>query len=489
MDFDDSEFDNFIQIGKGSYGTVFGNQTIVFKLMNLIMIDNDNQFAFIDNNIRELVLYKTIHYKNIIKDPNVNYTYSLIPDKKPSSIPFYQDILVKKSNHTVKLVMKNHGIPLNKFNINQSTISSKKLNLSIIKIDFLNVLIHQIGNAILYLHESNFSHGDLKPNNILCNFNNHKLTFNLIDFGSVCFNHTDKIYYKFHRTTILYCSPEECEIDHKYYKENDIWSFGCIIYEMFTGSTFLKDLLIQLKQQELFYDIYVHYSKQEYYETLYNIFMSTSQDIIDNLIKERIDDQLVRDKVLKCLIIDRTKRITIDKLINKELKNDVKHDLYTIEYNSIKKNSYLLLRPQCIEIAKKICDKKWLGNPYVYGHSIMLFDRFLIRTVQYTKENYDLVLVLLLCITLSTIVLNCEIVKSTDIIEEYHEFTKVSLSESEILQTFYLLVEKFDFLFFNYSFDLYFKDKSFETIVEITKKYILSNNTTYGLIEYTKNIN
>ena len=95
MDFDDSEFDNFIQIGKGSYGTVFGNQTIVFKLMNLIMIDNDNQFAFIDNNIRELVLYKTIHYKNIIKDPNVNYTYSLIPDKKPSSIPFYQDILIK----------------------------------------------------------------------------------------------------------------------------------------------------------------------------------------------------------------------------------------------------------------------------------------------------------------------------------------------------------------------------------------------------------
>ena len=46
MDFDDSEFDNFIQIGKGSYGTVFGNQNKVFKLMNLIMIDNDKHFAF-----------------------------------------------------------------------------------------------------------------------------------------------------------------------------------------------------------------------------------------------------------------------------------------------------------------------------------------------------------------------------------------------------------------------------------------------------------
>ena len=60
MDFDESDFNNFIQIGKGSYGTVFGNQNIVFKLINLIAIDNDNHFAFIDNNIRELVFYKTI---------------------------------------------------------------------------------------------------------------------------------------------------------------------------------------------------------------------------------------------------------------------------------------------------------------------------------------------------------------------------------------------------------------------------------------------
>jgi len=489
MDFDDSEFDKFVQIGKGSYGTVFGNQNIVFKLMNLIMIDNDNHFAFIDNNIRELVFYKTIYYKNVVKDPNKNYTYSLILDKKPNSIQFHQDMLIKKNNHTVKLIMKNHGIPLTKFIVHQNIIENKKLKISIIKIDFLNVLIHQIGNAISYLHHSNFSHGDLKPNNILCNFNNNKLSFNLIDFGSICFNHTDKIYYKFHRTTILYCSPEECEIDHKYYKENDIWSFGCIIYELYTGSMFLKDLLILLKQQELFYDVYVNYSKQEYYETLYQLYKSTPQETIDKLIKDQINDQLVREKVLNCLIIDRTKRVTIDSLIKKETQQHTKYDLYIIEYNSIKKNSYLTLRPECIEIAKKICDKKWLGNPYVYGHSIMLFDRFLIRTVQYVNERYDIILVLLLCITLSTIVLNCEIVKSTDIMEEYYEITKLTLHESEILQTFYLLSEKFDFLFFNYSFDLYFKDKNFETIVDITKKYLLSNNTTYGLIEHTKNIN
>lgn len=489
MDFDDSEFNNFVQIGKGSYGTVFGNQNIVFKLINLIAIDNDQHFAFIDNNIRELVFYKTIYYKNIIKDSNKNYTYSLIPDKKPNSTTVHENILLRKDNHTVKLVMKNLGIPLNKLSINPDTIVSSKLKLSIIKIDFINVLIHQIGNALLYLHTSNFSHGDLKPNNILCNFNNYKLNFNLIDFGSICFNHTNKMHYKFHRTTILYCSPEECSLEHYYYKENDIWSFGCIIYEMYTGSIFLKDLLISLKKTELYYDIYVKYSKEEYYDELYKLFMSISQDIIDKLIKENISDKLIQDKVLKCLVIDYTKRTNINTLINKDISNKVYHDLHTIEYNSIKKNTYISLRPECIIIAKKICNKKWLGNQYVYGHSIMLLDRFLVRTVQNKNESYDILLILLLCITISTLILNCEIVKSTDIIDEYYELTNVTIHEREILKTFYILIEKFDFLFFNYSFDLYFQDKDFDTIVGITEKYILSNNTTHGLIEHVKNIN
>ena len=489
MDFDESDFNNFIQIGKGSYGTVFGNQNIVFKLINLIAIDNDNHFAFIDNNIRELVFYKTIYYKNIIKDPNKNYTYSLIPDKKPHSISYHENILLSKDHHTSKLIMKNLGIPLNKLSINPETISSSKLKLSILKIDFLNVLIHQIGNALLYLHSSNFSHGDLKPNNILCNFDNYKLNFHLIDFGSICFNHSTKKHYKFHRTTILYCSPEECSLDHSYYKENDIWSFGCIIYELYTGTSFIKDLLIILKKTELYYDIYVKYSKEEYYDALYKLFMSTSQHIIDNLIKSQISDQLIQEKVLKCLVIDYTNRISIQELINKEINNNTLHDLHIIEYNSIKKNTYILLRPKCIIIAKKICNKKWLGNHYVYGHSIMLLDRFLVRTLQSKNEKYDIFLILLLCITVSTIVLNCEIVKSTDIIEEYNELTNITINEREILKTFYILVEKFDFLFFNYSFDLYFQDKDFDTIVEITEKYILSNNTTNGLIEHTKNIN
>ena len=128
----------------------------------------------------------------------------------------------------------------------------------------------------------------------------------------------------------------------------------------------------------------------------------------------------------------------------------------------------------------------------MYGHSIMLFDRFLIRFLQAPDEKYDMLLVLLLCITMSTIVLNCELVKSTDIIEEYYDAIKKSVSNEKILEYFYILIEKFDFLFFNYSFDLHYPqmhEKNFEKIVETCKKYILSNNTTHSLIQHVKNIN
>jgi serine/threonine protein kinase len=325
MDFDESDFNNFIQIGKGSYGTVFGNQNIVFKLINLIAIDNDNHFAFIDNNIRELVFYKTIYYKNIIKDPNKNYTYSLIPDKKPHSISYHEHILLSKDNHTSKLIMKNLGIPLNKLSINPDTISSSKLKLSILKIDFLNVLIHQIGNALLYLHSSNFSHGDLKPNNILCNFDNYKLNFHLIDFGSICFNHSTKKHYKFHRTTILYCSPEECSLDHSYYKENDIWSFGCIIYELYTGTSFIKDLL--KKDEGLTDQDAVPEAKLNAKSKLGDIWLlgkhklmcgdSTTQDVL-NLFKEQKADLYLTDPPYNVNYEGKTK----DKLTIKNDKQD-----------------------------------------------------------------------------------------------------------------------------------------------------------------------
>jgi serine/threonine protein kinase len=492
MEIDDTFFKDFILIGQGSYGTVFGNKNTIYKQMDLLYFDQqDKHFTFIDNNIREIVFYKIIKYKYLLKDSNKNYTYNIIPNTKPSSIPMFDNLIIDKTKHTAKLIMSNNGISLSKIIIKHNSIEYKPMNMYIDKMFFFNNFIQDIGQSLLYLHHSGFSHGDLKLNNILFTYDN-TLKFTLIDYGSVCYNHIKHYNYKFKRSTILYCSPEECKPNNNYYQENDIWAFGCVLYEIYTGNKFIKDLLTFIKAEHILDKIFVKHTKEEHYNMIYDIFKKTEQYIIDRLLHYNIYNEKAKTLILKCLQIDYKHRITISEILNIKLTNDEFISSNLIDYDSIKKNKYVKLRQSCLVIAKNICNKKWLGNRYIYGHSIMLFDRFIIRSLQIEEENFDILLILLLCITLSNIILNCEIVKSIDIIEEYQAVSNVPLQNEDIINYFYMFIEKFDFLFFNYSFDLHLKelyDQNFNQIFEMTKKYILSNNTTKALIEEYKNIN
>jgi serine/threonine protein kinase len=492
MEIDDNFFKDFTPIGQGSYGTVFGNKSTVYKQMDLLYIDQQNKhFTFIDNNIREIVFYKIIKYKYLLKDSNKNYTYNIIPNTKPTSIPMFDNLILDKNKHIAKLIMSNNGISLSKINVKHNSVEYKPMNMNVEKIDFFNIFVQDVGQSLLYLHHSGFSHGDLKLNNILFTYDIIP-KFTLIDYGSVCYNHIKHYNYKFKRSTILYCSPEECKPNNNYYQENDIWAFGCVLYEIYTGNKFIKDFLTFIKADYIINKIFEKHTKEEHYNMLYDVFNRTEQYVIDRLLQYNIKHEQSRKIIVRCLIINYKNRTTISDILNIKFSNDEFISSSLIEYDVIKKNKYVKLRQSCLVIAKNICNKKWLGNRYIYGHSIMLFDRFLIRSLQFEEEKLDILLILLLCITISNIILNCEIVKSTDIIEEYQTVSNVSLQNEDIIQYFYMFIEKFDFLFFNYSFDLHLKelyDKNFNQIFEMTKKYILSNNTTKALIEEYKNIN
>lgn len=88
----------------------------------------------------------------------------------------------------------------------------------------------QLLNAISFLRENRIIHCDLKPENILLKQPN-KSGLKIVDFGSSCFD--DQVMYTYIQSR-YYRSPEVI-LGIPYGAEIDMWSFGCIIAELYIG--------------------------------------------------------------------------------------------------------------------------------------------------------------------------------------------------------------------------------------------------------------
>lgn len=96
-------------------------------------------------------------------------------------------------------------------------------------------IAYQIANGIEYLHNKGIVHCDIKPGNIVIDNYNVKI----IDFGcSLILNEINE------NSVILctpqYSAPENSHLDLIEYKNSiksiDIWSLGCLYFELFTGN-------------------------------------------------------------------------------------------------------------------------------------------------------------------------------------------------------------------------------------------------------------
>lgn len=99
-----------------------------------------------------------------------------------------------------------------------------------------------------YLHIRNVFHRDLKPANLLIDKNNH---IKIADFGISLVHTPNKSTYSTAGTAV-YSAPEVLR-GGKYDYKSDIWSFGCILYEMcmghspFSQALNIDDLLYLMK--------------------------------------------------------------------------------------------------------------------------------------------------------------------------------------------------------------------------------------------------
>ena len=102
----------------------------------------------------------------------------------------------------------------------------------ILKEVHIRFIVYQIAKALKYLHTGDIIHRDLKPSNVLVNSN---CTIKLCDFGLVRSLHNS-----YESTPILtegvatrwYRAPEVLLGSKSYSTPADVWSFGCIIYEI-----------------------------------------------------------------------------------------------------------------------------------------------------------------------------------------------------------------------------------------------------------------
>ncbi|HYP60273.1 MAG TPA: serine/threonine protein kinase [Thermomicrobiales bacterium] len=106
-----------------------------------------------------------------------------------------------------------------------------------IDIDRLTHLLKQIAAALHHLHQRGMVHLDVKPQNILFD---DPMTVKLIDFGiaqeagTVLEASNGQAF-----GTVSYVSPEQASGD-EVGPASDIYSLGCVVYEMVTGETIFK---------------------------------------------------------------------------------------------------------------------------------------------------------------------------------------------------------------------------------------------------------
>ena len=187
-------------------------------------------------------------------------------------------------------------------------------------------IIYQILKALKFIHSADIIHRDLKPSNIFINSDCH---IKLGDFGLA-----RTLQYTPHLGTMVteyvatrwYRAPEMILAGQKYGKPIDMWSVGCILYEMLAGAPLLpgkstKDMIRMMFSVTGFPD------RKEYNEVKKEC--KIQQIDYDDLLQEKIKkkknilqmvsayshDEVAIDLLLKLLVFNPKKRLTAEEAL------------------------------------------------------------------------------------------------------------------------------------------------------------------------------
>ena len=283
-------------------------------------------------------------YKLEIKDNNTIYAIKEIRFVRSEEFQKYQkviSILSKINNENIikyydffkekdtYIVVMEYGGDTNL----EQFIKKYRNDNMLIKPKLLEDIIIQICNGIKEFHNNNIVLGCLNPYDIFIN-NNLKVKISLPLLHSESYHSTTRKRVEYH-----YFSPEKREYKHLTPK-TDLWSLGCIIYELFTLNDYYKDKF--------------YYDKDCKIDTV--IYNPKWQELIDLLLKEDYSLRPNIEETLKIIqSINLKDEINLDNEKGKKYKNIKKigeggfGDVYLVE----KDNNYYALKKLKFKLTKE----------------------------------------------------------------------------------------------------------------------------------------
>jgi mitogen-activated protein kinase 15 len=293
------------KIGKGAYGVVYKaidkktKETVALKkLYGAFRDDTDAQRTF-----REVMLLQELNgHDNIIRLLNVI-----------------------KAENDVDLYLVFEHMEADLYNV---------IRAGILQEVHKRFIIYQVLKSLKFIHSGDIIHRDLKPSNI---FINSDCQIKLGDFGLARTLTSGKSQIKGIITdyvaTRWYRAPEMLMGSSKYTKSIDMWSVGCIFYELlsarplFPGKStkHMFNLVLEvtgLPDKTEFYEI------KKKYELLtdYNMFEKFQKKTMKSLIGAYTKDQVTWDFMNKLLVFNPDKRMTVEEALEHELVADFHKD-------------------------------------------------------------------------------------------------------------------------------------------------------------------
>ena len=292
---------NFIinsEVGSGGFGSVY-------KVLNT----NDNNIYAIKrikiskNNIKDIE-----NEINILKNFDSEYI-----------VKYYDSFQVGNNFYIVMEYCDNSDL--------YNFIKEHKENNKLIDEKKIFEIINNICQGLKEIHNQNIIHRDLRPKNIFMSKNNK---IKIGDFG-ISKELINQKYATSKKGDVEYMALEMLEENAKYNNKVDIWSLGCIIYELFNLKTYYKDISFKEMRDLKPYPIKIDKKYNQAWLQLLNKILIKKDynarlniDEICNFLND-INIKLYREIINKMKLLLKDSEFEITKL-----KNDAKNK--TIEF-------------------------------------------------------------------------------------------------------------------------------------------------------------